>query len=171
MQKNINKTLQKYDLKFGQIISMVGAVLLIIEGIIVFGLIYAIEGDLQIYGESWISIGADGSLLYIRGIATLVLGIVALIGAIMALKFRILGGAFCILIGIISLVTPFVSIGYIDLTTISRGAYEITLSSWELIFDPFLIIAGGIISIYQKEKTAEELRENLMKKLHRFEQS
>ncbi len=155
---------KKYKSKAGPIVSTIGASILLTGSFLFLANLSLLNMLLDRMGETWASISVDPSLLYVRVGTTMLFGIGAFSGAIFAFKNRLIGGMICVIMGIISLIGPFIPIGFIDLTSIEGGIQQITLSGWGFAVDPFLIIIGGIISIFTKGSTSEEMKKDLIEK-------
>ncbi|MFX1276625.1 MAG: hypothetical protein ACFFBP_05395 [Promethearchaeota archaeon] len=163
---NKKNTLKPYQSKIGPIVAMIGAILLSLGGLSVFGILGTLEILILLAGESWTSLGIDHSLLYITGGVTLFLGLGALCGAIISFKNRLIGGAICIIFGVIAIIGINIPIGVIDLSVISGGIHPIPMNGLGLYIDPFLIIIGGVLcySLFTKLKTDEEVKAELEKR-------
>lgn len=132
----------------GPIIAIIGALLLLIGGIIAIMGIFELEALLASYGETWASIGADPTFLYLNFILTLVFGIIAMVGAIVAFKSVKVGGAICLIIGLVATIGNFIPIGSI---TITPYVLPITLNSTFIIADPIIVLIGGILCFVLKD--------------------
>ena len=160
------KNVKPYQSKAGQIMALIGSILLIIGGFSGIGTIEILNLIISDAGETWNSLGVDPSLLYLRMGNTLFLGIGSLIGSIISLRYKLIGGAICIILGVIIIIGWFIPIGFIDLSSISGGITTVTLNGAGLFIDPFLIVIGGILcfTLYNKPRTDEEVKAELTKR-------
>ncbi len=156
MVERIKRRIISYKSNIGPGITLIGAIMLLFAGFILYGEFQQIVSMVHFYGESLESLGVDPSLLELKIGSTIGLGLGALCGAILAFKFRKIGGIICIILGVIALIGPFITIGYIDLTAIGGEIVPINLNALGFFVDPILLIIGGIVCIVSKPEIYEK---------------
>lgn len=132
----------------GPLLGVIGAALLLIAGIVGFGIQNIREVLLNAEGMSWEDKGFDPMLFTVSAVLTLVWSLVGLIGAILSLMGKKIGGYLMLICGIIATVGIFIPIGNY---TILSEVYTEFLNRHTLFIDPILLLLGGVLGLAFRE--------------------
>ncbi|NHI93929.1 MAG: hypothetical protein EAX96_15680 [Candidatus Lokiarchaeota archaeon] len=143
--------------KTGAILALIGSILTLFAGFLVFSTIAMTEMEIQAliaqYKSSFptLNVTIDYTLLYVKAAFIVVTGIVGIVGAILILK-EIKAGAFiCIILGFFILISAFIPIGYVTTTITGLPGYTslepilATLGGTFIYIDPIMTSIGGIV--------------------------
>ncbi|MFO8018806.1 MAG: zinc-ribbon domain-containing protein [Promethearchaeia archaeon] len=144
--------------KANKILGFIGAIMMLVSGLIYYLDIQQIISNLGAYGltlEDLRILGLEPNLLYVRMIMTLFWGILALVGSIMITKGEKSGNIVLLITGILAVVGMFIIIG--SWTIPDYGSITFSLSGSLFFVDPFLILLGGIIGMASSSQPKKQI--------------
>jgi len=136
--------------KAGPIIGLIGAILIVIGWMISFSNVNQLEIRLMEVGTSMAEEGVDTGALNLNSILSLLCGILGIVGAFIGISGKKVGSVILLCVAIIFVIGTFIILA--PEITFIVGIYQYTVlpikvTSPLIIFDPYLMLLGGILGV------------------------
>ncbi len=148
--------------KAGHIIGFIGAILMVIGGLVSLNRMNQLEQQLVQLGTSFASLGIDIDMINMNFLLTLIFGLIGVVGAIIGLAGKKVGSIILLGGAILAVVGTFITIAPAKILTIGMSQLTfpaITLSSSFLMADPYLMLIGGIIGVTSSTQKGEKSKD------------